>query len=179
MNIRKSTPWGKPDHHEVLAPGIVSYTTPSHGGIHLDAERQAALPEGAAALNFLHSAEWWEEDLDWVVPYLLFAADIGNYIMQHGTPDDFARHARNLDAARGIVSRRPKLEALVYGLEVEEPDIEEFRRALTEAKQNGEPYFFTTALSGGHYEQVILPGKLGPAWIASATWADFRRIAVS
>jgi hypothetical protein len=69
-----NTPWGISDGQQTLAPGIVSYSTPSHGGIWLSAERQAQLPKGID--NFVHDLRWWEEDCDWTVPYILFADDI-------------------------------------------------------------------------------------------------------
>jgi hypothetical protein len=36
-----STPWGAADHVETIAPGIRSVSTPSHGGILLDAAQRA------------------------------------------------------------------------------------------------------------------------------------------
>jgi len=84
------TPWGVSDSQETLAPGITSYSTPSHGGIRLSVERQAQLPEGID--NFLHDLKWWEEDCDWAVPYILFA----DAIREHGTAYKFEE---NLAAA--------------------------------------------------------------------------------
>lgn len=76
-----NTPWGVSDHQETLAPGIISYGTPSHGGIWLSSERQAQLPKGTRGWprgidNFLHDLRWWEEDCDWCVPYIIFKDDI-------------------------------------------------------------------------------------------------------
>ncbi|KKN75165.1 hypothetical protein LCGC14_0383240 [marine sediment metagenome] len=71
------TPWGESDSQDTLAPGIISYGTASHGGIWLSSERQDQLPEGID--NFLHDLRWWEEDCDWVVPYILFKDDIEKY----------------------------------------------------------------------------------------------------
>ncbi len=89
------TPWGQSDGKEILAEGIVSYTTPSHGGIRLSPERQAELGYSA---NFLKSAEWWEEDCDWAVPYLFFSGAIRAY--------DKAYHfEENLALALEIVKR--------------------------------------------------------------------------
>ena len=68
------TPWGHADHVTELAEGIVSVGTPSHGGVRLSAERQAQLPAGID--NFLHNLEWWEEDCDWAVPYVVFQDEI-------------------------------------------------------------------------------------------------------
>ena len=71
------TPWGESDSKVKLAEGIISYGTPSHGGIWLSSERQAQLPKGLD--NFLHDLRWWEEDCDWIVPYIIFKNDIEQY----------------------------------------------------------------------------------------------------
>ena len=76
-----NTPWGQSDNQTKLAEGIVEYSTPSHGGIWLSAKRQAQLP--AKMDNFLHDLMWWEEDCDWVVPYILFKDDISKYGMAY------------------------------------------------------------------------------------------------
>lgn len=55
------TPWGKPDIIEVTAPGIVSYSTPSHGGMWLSPERMAQLPDGIVTFA---GGPWFEEDCD-------------------------------------------------------------------------------------------------------------------
>ncbi len=71
--MRKSTPWGQADFENELAPGIIDYGTPGHGGIWLSAERRKALNYDK---NWLKTAEWWEEDCDWSVPYYFFREDI-------------------------------------------------------------------------------------------------------
>jgi len=91
------TPWGQSDSKEILADGIVSYSTPSHGGIRLSAERQAQIPAGVK--NFLNTLEWWEEDCDWVVPYILFKDDI----QAQGTAYKFIE---NLGTAYQIAARK-------------------------------------------------------------------------
>ena len=88
------TPWGESDSQEVLAEGIISYVTPSHGGIWLPSERQASLPKGID--NFTHDLRWWEEDCDWSVPYVYFAKDI----KEHGHA---YRFEENLDAAKATL----------------------------------------------------------------------------
>jgi len=88
--MRKNTPWGQAQTEEILAEGIISYSTASHGGIWLSPKRQAEIPY---AKNWLKSKEWWEEDCDWAVPFLFFAADI----KAHGTA---YRFEENLDAAK-------------------------------------------------------------------------------
>jgi hypothetical protein len=75
---KKNTPWGLADREEILAPGIISYSTPGHGGIWLSPERRQELNYSK---NWLKTPEWWEEDCDWAVPYVFFADDIRG----HGT----------------------------------------------------------------------------------------------
>jgi hypothetical protein len=59
-NKKTVTPWGDADTKEIIAPGIIYYTTPSHGGFHLSEERQIAMPE---ALRL--PTPWYGEDIDW------------------------------------------------------------------------------------------------------------------
>lgn len=94
--MRKQTPWGQADGGEVLAEGVISYSTPSHGGIWLSAERRKQLPAGIN--NFLHNTEWWEEDCDWCVPYIVFKDDIQEYGKAY-------KFIENLSAAYVIAKR--------------------------------------------------------------------------
>ena len=64
--IPTTTPWGKPNVTTVLAPGIVHYDTPSHGGVWLDKEQNAKVPMKVKRLTFLQNgiSGWYEEDED-------------------------------------------------------------------------------------------------------------------
>ena len=93
MENAKHTPWGHAQHEEILAEGIISYSTAGHGGIWLSAERRKQLNYDK---NWLKTAQWWEEDVDWAVPYYFFAADI----LAHGTAYHFEE---NLKAAINTV----------------------------------------------------------------------------
>ena len=55
-----TTPWGASDYQERIAPGIIFYGTPSHGGYHLSPTLQARMPE---CLRI--ESGWYEEDCDW------------------------------------------------------------------------------------------------------------------
>jgi hypothetical protein len=66
-NAPKNTPWGKPQTCDLLAEGIWSITTSSHGGIKLDRDRNAKVPEGAR-----RPSGWYEEDCDWVIVALVY-----------------------------------------------------------------------------------------------------------
>lgn len=54
------SPWGVPNDVRELAPGVWSIDTPSHGGIHLSPERNAAMPPTIRAEN-----AFYEEDCCW------------------------------------------------------------------------------------------------------------------
>ena len=71
------TPWGRADFVEILAEGIVSVNTPSHGGIKLSRERQAAMPPSMRC-----DGGWYEEDCDWCLPFVVYQLDI----QTHGDP---------------------------------------------------------------------------------------------
>ncbi len=71
------TPWGFANHIVEIAPGIVSYSTPSHGGIHLSDERIAEMPKALQDFVPFGSPQpgpgrWFEEDADWSVVALAF-----------------------------------------------------------------------------------------------------------
>jgi hypothetical protein len=59
-----SSPWGAVQHEHELAPGIVSVSTASHGGIHVAAELLERIPRAWRdfAAKWSGSAAWFEED---------------------------------------------------------------------------------------------------------------------
>jgi hypothetical protein len=92
--MRKYTPWGAVQQATELAPGIIAYSTASHGGIWLSTARRQAL---GYANTWIAGGEWFEEDCDWAVPYLYFADDI----RAHGKVD--GHFERNLGFARDTI----------------------------------------------------------------------------
>ena len=66
------SPWGVVQESETIAPGIVSVSTASHGGIHLDRERQAALKRRFPGFSTYAGGPWYEEDEDVAVVALAF-----------------------------------------------------------------------------------------------------------
>ena len=64
-----SSPWGRPDETEELAPGIWRVDTASHGGLRLSRQRRAAMP---AYLRDLGEGNWFEEDCAWSIVALVF-----------------------------------------------------------------------------------------------------------
>lgn len=71
-----STPWGIADAEEQIAPGIMFYETPSHGGYFLDMIANAKVPLSwqEASFNRQGLRGWYEEDCDSVLVVLTFPA---------------------------------------------------------------------------------------------------------
>lgn len=67
-----NTPWGKADHVDLVAPGITSVSTPSHGGYHLDPVRMSAVHARFPHFGTFAGGPWFEEDCDWAVVALTF-----------------------------------------------------------------------------------------------------------
>lgn len=67
------TPWGPSQHQKSLAEGITLVETASHGGIHINAARIAAMPQGLRDFTpFTGKPGWYEEDCDWAIVALAF-----------------------------------------------------------------------------------------------------------
>ena len=96
--MRKSTPWGEAQDAEEMAPGIINYSTASHGGIWIDKKHQEQL-EKYTINNWLGSTQWFEEDCDWAIPYIVFSAEI----QKHGKAYKFIE---NLAAAHSTAKLR-------------------------------------------------------------------------
>ena len=60
------TPWGPAQTADEIAPGIIFYTTASHGGYFLSPERNAQIPLKVRKTTFckLGLKGWYEEDCD-------------------------------------------------------------------------------------------------------------------
>ena len=59
-NNMTSTPWGASQTSKKYAPGIMEYSTASHGGFHLSKSRQRVMPK-----CLRNDSGWYEEDCDW------------------------------------------------------------------------------------------------------------------
>jgi hypothetical protein len=55
-----STPWGVAQCSDIYAEGVVFHSTASHGGFHLDEERNALV-----APAYRNAGGWYEEDCEW------------------------------------------------------------------------------------------------------------------
>jgi len=72
-----NTPWGIAQSTRTLAEGITLVSTASHGGIHLSAEREGRRQAEMPSFNPFAGPQWYEEDEDACVCFLLFADEIG------------------------------------------------------------------------------------------------------
>jgi len=79
------TPWGISDTEKQIAPGIMGYTTPSHGGYHLSAERLAEMPAGWKSVHG-YSAGWYEEDCTWSLVVLAFPEAFDAFSLTYALP---------------------------------------------------------------------------------------------
>ena len=69
------TPWGPAYTEEQLAPGIVQVSTPSHGGLKLDAAAQQRIPQDVRN-TFINGPGWAEEDCEALIVLALLAITV-------------------------------------------------------------------------------------------------------
>lgn len=75
------TPWGSAQTQKILAPGIVSVSTASHGGIHVEKDLNKMIPE------YMRTEDgWYEEDVDWAIVATVFP---------HAFTKEDREHAKN------------------------------------------------------------------------------------
>lgn len=70
--MSKQTPWGQSQDETGKAPGIVRYSTASHGGFGLSAEREAELRAIFPDFRCFAGKGWYEEDQDWAIVVVAF-----------------------------------------------------------------------------------------------------------
>lgn len=68
------TPWGWPQTTEVLAPGIILFTTTGHGGIWVSPERNDQVPMSLQRATYCQQGiwGWYKEGLDAAIVYRVF-----------------------------------------------------------------------------------------------------------
>ena len=60
------SPWGRIDWQKEIAPGIISVSTPSHGGYWLSPDRIDAMPANLKKTDSRYCpVNWYEEDCEW------------------------------------------------------------------------------------------------------------------
>jgi hypothetical protein len=98
-----TTPWGFPYTVREIAPGIVSYSTPSHGGFWLSDARVASMPKPLREFVPFGGPQsgpgrWFEEDCDWSVVAVAFP--------QFFKPDEVAAAKRTLEVYKPALSEQ-------------------------------------------------------------------------
>ena len=73
-NVRTSTPWGIAQTTTYVTPGIVRYSTASHGGYHISAGLLREMPEYMQTADVYANGRegWFEEDAAWSLVVLAF-----------------------------------------------------------------------------------------------------------
>jgi hypothetical protein len=70
MTKKLYTPWGYADSVSEVVPGILSVTTPGHGGYKLDRKRNAAVHSA-----WRRKGGWYEEDNEWAIVVFTFKGE--------------------------------------------------------------------------------------------------------
>lgn len=67
--VSSETPWGKAQSAEEIGPGIIRYSTASHGGYFLNAAANAYVAPQLKKSTFGGQGlkGWYEEDCDWAI----------------------------------------------------------------------------------------------------------------
>jgi len=83
QRTKDATPWGQADNKRIIAPGIIDYSTPGHGGIKLTAALAAKVSRAFPTFETFAGGPWYEEDCDWglcrrSIPTVLAAKVIGS-----------------------------------------------------------------------------------------------------
>lgn len=76
------TPWGKPQHVQTIAPGIILVSTSTHGGFWLSPEQNKKIPEVLKKNTFGQNGlkGWYEEDEDAAIVRQAFPQYFGSKV---------------------------------------------------------------------------------------------------
>lgn len=73
-----STPWGAADHVSMVAPGIYSVGTPSHGGMKVTAARNRGIDQ-----RWRSTGGFYEEDCEQAIPILTYQDEFEKNLVDH------------------------------------------------------------------------------------------------
>lgn len=144
------SPWGAIDHAELIAPGIRWVSTPSHGGLLLDAARVARMPAYFTAASWAGPSAY-EEDVDWCMPALIFAEEFKACPRAAGMVADAESTLRNW---------HPEVWEKHYGRELKPG--ESMRRDEDESKKAHAADLVVVA-AWGNWHASVPPGMVGVA----------------
>ncbi len=71
-DVGDQSPWGTIQHSQTLGPYCVSVSTAGHGGFWVASAELGRIP-----MTFRKMNNWFEEDCDWAIPYIL--CDLAQY----------------------------------------------------------------------------------------------------
>lgn len=124
------TPWGIYSEKNIVAPGIIWYETPSHGGYWLSPERQVQMEKIAGTTQ-----EWFEEDCE--------AAKVEAVFKEFFDQKSAAARLRNTF---------PELMKRLFNLSPEEYDAEMHSNALKAFRSQPDTWFAVDQL--GHINEI-------------------------
>ena len=105
-----------------IAPGIMEYGTPSHGGIHVSATRLAQMPESWRE-SFAGDG-WYEEDCDWALVALAFPECFDKRALEHALGTAERWHADKLADFTPEMRARYTLCLVSESLKIDDPELE-------------------------------------------------------
>lgn len=82
MKRNDSTLWGPAQTTKELIPGVWAVSTAGHGGIFLESFRYAMMPDYLKTTPYSRNG-FYEEDIDWCLPFVVFAAELRNSTDEH------------------------------------------------------------------------------------------------
>lgn len=89
----KYSPWGPIQDETVIAEGITSISTASHGGYKLDRKRNSQVPS-----YMRQPGGWYEEDCDYAIVVVVFKQFFSEEVLEHAKkslmnwhPDEYCR----------------------------------------------------------------------------------------
>lgn len=172
MSAPKSSPWGKPDDVEAVAPGVWWVSTPSHGGFKLEPNLNKRVPD-----YMRKPGGWYEEDLDWAIVATVF-------------PDLFSEKER-ASADHVLLNWMPAQYERFYGVTLEEGasmkrDEEMFRERhkndMVVISASGDwlegvpkGMVLVTAARGGRRADHSLPDEIACFLVPDAEYSSERR----
>ena len=89
--VASETPWGKAQLAQEIGPGIIRYSTASHGGYYLYPATNAKVPPvlKQSTCGGLGLQGWYEEDCDWAIVVYTFK--------DYFNEEDFATAVKTLE----------------------------------------------------------------------------------
>lgn len=165
---RTSTPWGTADSATTIAPGIIFYGTPSHGGLHLSPSVNEQIPlafrEGIGGNERMRG--WYEEDVAVDIPVAYLRTRTEDFMAFWSVQKD-RREAFLRESIRNVIKYFPFEYELAEGRLVypgESPVKDEY----TTLKENRDGWFIRAVLSDANSNHDGVPPEMSSkVWLVS------------